>query len=336
MQQTRAVVRTDALRANAEFFRAASGVKLCAVVKADGYGHGAAAVARALCGTADCFAVALVEEGARLRHAGVAGDILVLCPPLCEGEVLRAAYHGLVLTVSDGQDAALIARACARYGLRVRCHVKLNTGMNRFGLDGRALARFLASPPVAGLCVEGVYSHFYRPEDAAVREGQFARFLRMADAVEGRFGKLCRHIAATGGALCGRRYAQDMVRVGLGLYGYAPEGFCALALRPALRVYASVAAARAYRYGGAGYGGYLPQGGPLSVVRAGYADGFFRTGQGRNALCMDAFVAERPLQKYEDVCLFSDADAYARAHGTVSYEVLVRACSRAVKEYADF
>ena len=335
MQQTRAVVRLDAVRSNAQLFRAAAGTKLCAVVKADAYGHGAAEVARALRMQADCFAVALVEEGAQLRHAGIGGEILVLCPPLTEEEALRAAYHGLTVTVSDRQDVALLARACARFGVRLRCHLKVNTGMNRFGFDEEPLAAALASRWPRGLRVEGIYSHFYRPEDRAATEAQFALFLRMAERAQQRFGRLCRHIAATGGVLAGPRYALDMVRVGLGLYGYAPAGFSVPALRPALRVYASVAAARTAFSGGAGYGSYAPRPGPLSVVRAGYADGFFRVGTGRNALCMDAFVAERAAQKYEDVCVFSDADAYALGHGTVSYEVLVRVCGRAVKEYVD-
>ena len=126
-----------------------------------------------------------------------------------------------------------------------------------------------------------------------------------------------------------------MVRVGIGLYGYLPEGFFLPAgtLRPALSVSAQVACAREYRGGGAGYGGYIPQGKDLCVVRAGYADGFFRANAGKNSLCMDACVEESKRNKYDEVCIFSDADAYARRHGTISYEALVNVGRRAVREY---
>lgn len=338
MQENRAVVRLDFIRANAQYFLSrAHGAKLCAVVKADAYGHGASAVAQALSGIADMFAVALVEEGAQLRHAGVSEDILVLCPPLCEEDVLRGARHRLIFTVSDAADYALIARTCARCGLCASCHIKVNTGMNRFGFDECGFRAFLEGRLSGRIGVEGIYSHFYRPEDAETAQAQFALFGKFCAAAQAAFGPLVRHIAATGGALASAAYCLDMVRIGIGLYGYLPEGFSlpAGALRPALSVWASVACAREYRGGGAGYGDYVPEGRKLSVLRMGYADGFFRTGGQGNNLCMDARVEESDRNKYDEVCVFSDADGYARRHGTISYEVLANAGRRAVREYVN-
>lgn len=224
MQQTRAVISLGAVCRNAAFFKArAGGAKLCAVVKADGYGHGAAQVAAALRGTADLFAVSLVSEGAALRLAGVAEDILVLTPPLCEEEALRGLYYGLIFTAGDAADCALLARAGRAYGEPPRCHLKCNTGMNRYGTDAPSFAALCAAAE-KGCRVEGVYSHFYRPEHAPTREAQFALFRKAADGAETRFGRLVRHIAATGGTLAGG-YEQDMVRIGIGLYGYLPQGF---------------------------------------------------------------------------------------------------------------
>ena len=337
MQQTRAVIRLDSIRRNAAALRAkAPESKLCAVVKADAYGHGAAMVALALSKDADMFAVALVEEGARLRAAGIDKDILVLTPPLNEAEVLRAARYDLILTVADAEDYALAVRSSERFGLCVRCHLKSNTGMNRYGFDLHALSGFLCARLSDRVAVEGIYSHFYRPEDENTCSIQFRLFRKFCAEAERAFGSLVKHIAATGGVLASPQYCMDMIRVGIGLYGYLPAGFSRrqCEVRPALKVYATVAGGRPYRGGGAGYGAYAPRSQRLSVVRAGYADGLFRKGErGKNALCMDAYVAEREIKKYREVCVFSDADAYAARHGTISYEALVHIGARAVKEY---
>ncbi len=337
MQQNEAIVYLGRIRRNAAKLAArAGGAKFCAVVKADAYGHGAAEVARALAGRADMFAVALADEGMRLRLS-CGADILVLVPPLSFEEAARGIFAGLIFSVGDGEDAALLARAAKRLGRRARCHLQVNTGMNRFGFDRKGLLAFCGAEE-ASLSVEGIYSHFYRPQDAAVTAEQFSKFQEACALAEGAFGPLVKHIAATGGLLADGRYALDMVRPGIGLYGYLPEGFAGgPTLEKGMRIYACAAACRAYRGGGAGYGGYTAEeGSPLSVVRCGYADGFFRSGGigNVNDLCMDACLYPQKLKKYGRVCVLSDAEEYARAHGTIAYEVLVHAGRRAVKIYA--
>lgn len=332
MQPCRAVIRLDAIRGNAALLRAkAAGAKLCAVVKADAYGHGGAMVCQALAGVADCFAVALVEEGVRLRLAGISADILVLVPPLSEEEAVRAALYGLTVSVGDGQDIALVSRALAGRGLTVRVHLQVNTGMNRFGFEEAPFAALCGEGLPPCMRAEGVYSHFYAPHDAAVTREQFSRFCAFRARAEQAFGRLTAHIAATGGVLAAEGYCLDLVRPGIGLYGYAPQGFARGGLRPAMRVYAQVAANRIYHGGGMGYRMRRPRGDVLAVVRCGYADGFFRCGR----LCMDAAVEESPRKKYERVCVLSDADECARACGTISYEVLVRAAARAERVYVN-
>ncbi len=134
-------------------------------------------------------------------------------------------------------------------------------------------------------------------------------------------------------------YRLDMVRIGIGLYGYLPEGFELPQglLKPAMRIYGQVAAVRRRTYGGAGYGPCLYGGKLLGVVRAGYADGFFRSGgiNNVNNLCMDAYLTSESYKKYDNVCIFSDADAYAASHDTISYEVLVDAGRRAERVYVE-
>lgn len=332
MQPCRAVIRLDAIRGNAALLRAkAAGAKLCAVVKADAYGHGGAMVCQALTGVADCFAVALVEEGVRLRFAGVSADILVLVPPLSEEEAVRAALYGLTVSVGDGQDIALVTRALAGRGLSVRVHLQVNTGMNRFGFEEAPFVALCGEGLPPCMRAEGIYSHFYAPHVAAVTREQFSRFCAFRARAEQAFGRLTAHIAATGGVLAAEGYCLDLVRPGIGLYGYAPQGFARGGLRPAMRVYAQVAANRIYHGGGMGYRIRRPCGDVLAVVRCGYADGFFRRGR----LCMDAAVEESPRKKYERVCVLSDADECARECGTISYEVLVRAAARAERVYVN-
>ncbi len=337
MQRNRAIVRLSDIRENAEKFAAlAGGAKLCAVVKADAYGHGAETVAPALEGVADCFAVALVGEGVALRLAGVRKDVLVLVPPLCEEEVLRGISYGLIFTVGDAQDYALIASVCKKYGLCARCHIKANTGMNRFGFDFPAFRAFAAGRLCGNVSAEGIYSHFYRPEHAETAARQFSLFGEFCREGERAFGKLIRHIAATGGTIASPDYRLDMVRIGIGLYGYLPGGFAgALPLKRALTVCSTVAAVRECTGGGAGYGEFGPVYGRLAAVRAGYADGFSRAGGvgNVNVLCMDAFLSRIPAEKYAEVCVFSDADAYAERNGTISYEALTRVCGRAERVY---
>lgn len=333
MQANRVVIHLDRIRSNARALAARTDAPLCAVVKADGYGHGGAEVARALSGTASSFAVSLVEEGARLRHAGIGEDILVLTPALSEEEVLRGAWHRLIFTVGDGADYALLRRVCLREGLCVRCHLKLNTGMNRYGFSPAAFSRFLSGKFSDNVFVEGVYSHFYAPSDPARTRAQFELFGRMSVRAERTFGKLCRHIAATGGILADARYGLDLVRPGIGLYGYLPDDFSLPSLSPAMEVYAQIVCARRAQGGGFGY--RVRQGeSRIVALRAGYADGFFRAGSA-GACCMDATLLCGTGRKYGEVCLLSDADAAARAASTISYEVLAAVGRRAERVYAD-
>lgn len=339
MQQTVSVIRTDHIRANAEYFSSlAPGQKFCAVVKADAYGHGAAAVAQALRPMADVFAVALVDEGVQLRHAGTDKEILVLTPPLCEEEVLRGGLEDLIFTVGDAQDYSLLKRVCLKYGISVRCHLKIDTGMNRYGFTRSALLSFLKGKKCENVGVEGIFSHYCAPGKTHVREKQLALFLKCCQDASYAFGPLVRHISATGGTLAGAENHLDMIRIGIGLYGYLPQGFSLPrgTLKPALHVYAQSVCSRSSPRGWAGYG-TLPAPEKLSVLRTGYGDGFFRKGGigNVNNLCMDAALLPVLLKKYAYVCVFSDADRYAAENGTISYEALCRVGNRSEKIYVE-
>ena len=338
------------IRRNGEKFRALTGKKLCAVVKADAYGHGAAEVVNALGGVADCFAVALLDEAIAIRGAACGKEILVFTPPLTEEEVLCAAWNGFVLTVPDLFTARLISGACAKYRLPIKVHLKLNTGMNRYGMNASMLGKvckYLQRDPFVR--VEGVYSHLYACE-RSVAEAQRALFVKMQAVCARYFPVYTAHLSATYGALLGEAFSFDMVRVGIGLYGYLPvervDGRNGVAQLPKLErgmtVRAVTVASRKYSFGGAGYG--RPFSGTegaaikrLSVCRVGYADGFLRKkengmqGDERNAnnLCMDVCIRNDGSARGKSVILMQDADETARRTGTISYEVLCAATRRA-------
>ena len=310
MQSPVAVISLSAIVRNARLLKRRAGAALIAVVKNDGYGHGAAAVAHALSGEAAMFAVATVDEGAALRCAGILSDILVLTPPSCMEEGLRAEAYGLILAAGSMRSLAFC---------RGRVHLAVNTGMNRYGFAPQETGRACAEARSRGLRVEGVFSHYYAAADACARGAQNAVFEGCAARVRQHFPRAVRHIAATGGIAAGGAL-YDAVRPGLGLYGYGAEG-----VLPAMKVYAEVLHGTERVGGGAGYA-RAPRGAArLYTLGVGYGDGFFR-GEGlcgTGPLCMDACVRQGDAAVGERVCVLENAAAYAEKCGTTAYEALV-------------
>ncbi len=352
MKKVRAEIHLRKIKNNAAAFKRLTGNKLCAVVKADAYGHGAEAVAAALTGVADCFAVSLLDEAIAIRIAACGKDILILTPPLDEADAYAAVCGGFVLTVSDLYTAKLAMAAGKRSGRVARVHLKVNTGMNRYGTDVRTLGKICALLlGTSEVRVEGIYSHIYEYTLVGASY-QRTLFLRAVNVCRRYFPDVTAHLSATYGALLGRAFAFDMTRVGIGLYGYFPDGAQdinervqrALALEKGMTVYAVTATTRKYSFGGAGYGrAFEKELAPkrLSVMRFGYADGFLRKkengvcGANRNAnnLCMDACLRVGGAHRGTWEKIVDDAATVARATDTISYEVLCAATRRAEKTY---
>lgn len=329
MQNVIARISLKQIQTNAALVLQRARVPFIAVVKDDAYGHGAEAVALALQNRVFSFAVATVEEGARLRIAGISREILVLTPPLDEEDALRLKAYSLTASVTSEQSLSLAARA------GVPSHVAVNTGMNRYGISPVSARRYARRARDCGLNVTGVYSHFYRAEDAAAREEQFALFCAAAEAVRSVYPDALRHMAATGGLLADEKYRLDAVRSGIALYGYLPRGFEGeLAVKPAAKFYARVSNSCARVGGGAAYGLATTER-SFHTLRVGYGDGFFRSGGlgGCNELCMDACVREGRERVGDEKLLFNDVTRYATETGTNEYEALVHILQKAVKIY---
>jgi len=225
-----AEVDLAAVRHNARLLRRiAAPAALCAVVKADAYGHGAVPVARAaLEGGATWLGVALVEEGVVLRDAGIDAPVLVLSEPTAEamGDVVG---RGLTPTLYTAEGIAAAARAATAAGARLGVHVKVDTGMHRVGADAGdlvALAAAVAASPA--LRFDALWSHLavadeVGDEDRAFTAEQLRRFAaaRAALAAAGSDPPLV-HLANSAAAIAHPGSRLDMVRCGIALYGVVP------------------------------------------------------------------------------------------------------------------
>lgn len=352
MRKVIAKIDLEKIQDNAKAFSLYAKKPICAVVKANAYGHGAEEIVNALSGIADCFAVSLLCEALAIRLVACGKDVLILTPPSTDNDVITSAKNGFVLTVGDFETAVRLQSLAEKYLLPIRAHLKVNTGMNRYGMDKSELEKtcaFLSTRK--GVQVEGLYSHLYDYTYVSA-ERQRKMFLQMQTLALSYFPNLTAHLSATYGAMLGEDFFFDMIRVGIGLYGYIPDGaqdipesvIRRLSLQKAMSVWAEVSASRVYEKGGVGYGkASVGKGTALSVLRYGYADGFLRKKDNgvcgcenhANNLCMDACVQVGKREKGEFLPVLIDAYETAKATGTISYEVLCAATRRAEMVYDD-
>lgn len=257
-----------------------------AVVKAQGYGLGAAAVARAcLSAGVSKVAVARVQEAVQLRQEDIQSDILLLSSFMPEEAPLIVRY-GLTPTVVDPAHAHLLARAAEASGERVRVHVKVDTGLNRFGASpGVALATARAVSRLPSLHLEGVYTHFAVADerDASFCAQQLAEFIGFCSRLEEEGIKADLYHAANSAAMLRFPEARlDMVRPGLVLLGFLPSPWVPVnfPLVPAATLKARVTRVFPLSPGQTiGYGRTHKVERPMlaALVSAGYADGLPRS-----------------------------------------------------------
>ena len=276
-----AEVDLGAVRHNVGVIARAAGVPVWAVVKADGYGHGSVAVAAAaLQSGAEGLCVALVQEGAVLRNAGISAPVLVLTE---QPQAADAVALGLISAVSseDGIEARAVAAAAA--GVVHAVHLKIDTGMHRSGCapdDALALAARIATHD--HLRLDGVFTHLAtadEPDHPAVRRqlGRFDTALAAISAAGIDPGHV--HAANSAGALAVPDARRSLVRPGIALYGISPgAGVDHLVgdLRPALALHARVSRVHRVAAGeGVSYGHryVVEHDTTIATVPLGYADG---------------------------------------------------------------
>lgn len=353
---TYAEIDLGAIAANVQALKAhvGPGVQLMAVVKANAYGHGAREVARtALAHGADWLAVARLEEGLALREEGITAPVLVMnyTPP---EDIPAGLAAGLALTVTEVPAAERAAQWATQRGTVARVHVKVDTGMGRYGLlPDEVVPFFERVAALPGLAIEGLFSHFSVADarDQAYTRQQYATFEGVLQrlAAAGHHPAL-RHIANSAATLSIPETHLDAVRIGIALYGLHPsdEVAPAVPLKPALALKSRVARVRTLPAGASiSYGRtYItPRAMPVALVPVGYGDGYHRALSNRGAVlingqrapivgrvCMDQIVVDisgaGPVAVDDEVVLVGQqgaecitAEEVARWAGTINYEV---------------
>jgi len=278
-------VNLAAIRSNVQAIRRllAPSTQLMSVVKADGYGHGAVAVAcTALSAGASWLAVATLDEGIHLRRAGIEAPILLFGPAISKEEVEAVVEHRLQPTVCSLDQARRFSEA----GLgTVLIHLKVDTGMSRLGVtwqEGQDLVSALKALP--NVTVASLYSHLATADatDRGAAAEQCRRFAHLVDTLEaGGARPPLAHLANSAATLAIPRTHFDLVRIGLAQYGIHPASHFRpmVSLQPALSVKARIIFIKTVPAGtGVSYGHTFQTGRPtrLATVAIGYGDGVTR------------------------------------------------------------
>lgn len=337
--------------------------ELMAVVKANAYGHGALEVAHTLLSNGtQWLAVALPEEGVRLRRAGVSAPILVLGAVSAE-ELEVCVAQDLVVTVFEPHIAKLLSEAACRLQKMARVHIKVDTGMGRLGLpphEAVDLVEMVQRLP--GLEIQGVFTHFACADcpDLQYTQWQWRRFQQVMNTLRNKGIAIpYYHAANTAAALFFPQSHLDIVRVGLALYGMYPDSRRPVELRPALSLKTKVAFVKRVPSGSAiSYEStYVTwKDTSIAVLPIGYADGLSRQLSNKGVVLIKGKacpivgrvtmdhtlvdVGDLPVQIGDDVILIGQdgslsvtADDWARWSNTINYEVTCMLSSRVERIY---
>jgi alanine racemase len=338
--------------------------RVIGVVKANAYGHGAAAVALALQDAgATMLACADIEEAIVLRNSGVTTEILVF-GALSVSDVEGVFEHSLTPTISTPGAGRSLQAAAARHHVKLRCHLKIDTGMNRLGLRHDNLAHTLPELTASrNLEMTAVYTHFATADDpdCPLFQAQRDRFEQVLSrlpelGVRPRF----RHAANSAATLRDSRVWYDFVRPGLMMYGVIPPPLAStLPLSPVMSLRSRVVAVKGVRADEiVGYGARwtVPKPGRIAVVPAGYADGLDRRMAGTcsvlirgkrapivGAVNMDMItvdVSDLQVETGDEVVIIGrqgvdhiDVREIAATIGTNPYEILCRIGTRIERIY---
>lgn len=352
-RKTAAIIHAAHLVNNLRVLRLMAGeAKICAVIKADAYGHGVVEVSRLLEREGvDFLAVAYLEEALELREAGIRSPLLVLgtTDPENADLILRHDIHQTVFT----RDLAIaLSQAAVRAGKPAVIHLKIDTGMHRQGIPCDTtgeFTRFLRS--LEGISVEGVYSHFAEADnpDSSFTLHQLSAFHRAVDVMrEEGIHPPIRHISNSAALLRFPQARLDMVRPGILTYGLSPDadprppkGFL-----PVMELVSGIVALKNLNIGeSVSYGRIFTATRPsrIALLQIGYADGYSRAlsnkadvlVRGRRApvvgrVCMDQILVDvtdiPEAAEGDEVTLFGTVDLpageLAQLMGTIGYEVI--------------
>ena len=369
-QRVCAIVDLNAIRANIAATKQIirPGTRVCAVIKADGYGHGAIPIAKALSADGiDMFAVAIPEEGAALREAGIKEPILLLGYTAPEQYGMLFDYD-LTPAIFQYQRAEELSRMAVARGVEKRIHIKLDTGMSRIGFADtdesvKEVAKIQGLP---GIRIEGLFTHFAKADetDKESAHRQLSRYLEFVRKLsEAGVTIPIRHVSNSAGIIDLPEANLDMVRSGISTYGLYPSeevDKSRLALQPALEWKTHISYVKTLPAGcQISYGGTYETKAEtrIATIPVGYADGYPRrlSGKGRvlihgqyapitGRICMDQFmvdVTHIPEAKQGDVVtlvgkdgdLFIPVEEPADLSGSFNYEFVCDISKRVPRVY---
>lgn len=358
----RARIDASAIEHNVRVLRERAGTpEFLAVVKADGYGHGAVTAARAaLAGGATWLGVADPEEALALRRAGVDAPLLAWILHT-DADFAQVVAAGIDLGVSSEEQVERVAATAPGAAVQI----KLDTGLSRNGVDARSWGRVFETAAAlerrGALRVRGLFSHLANtsPQEDALAEARFADAVQLAKGAG--LDPALLHLSSTAAAVTRDQSAYTMVRCGIGIYGVSPFGDPTSlpdGLRPAMTLASEVAAVRRIAPGtGVSYDHVWRAEVPttLALVPMGYADGVPRAASNRaevllggrrrpvrGRIAMDQFlvdIGDDATRVGDEVVLFGDpatgapsADEWGAWAGTIGYEIVTRIGPRVERE----
>lgn len=319
-QRVCAHIDLDAIISNMDNMHAAlsEGTRMVAVIKTDGYGHGAVQIARELeqLGYVWGYAVATAEEAFILRQSEIQKPILILgyTFPYADERLISMDIRPTIFRMDQAQR---LSKAAAAAGREVRIHIKVDTAMSRIGIrpDDTGIAFIREVMGLKGICVEGLFTHFARADEAdkSALQAQLSRYRAFLGRVQEECPKeiLLKHCANSAGILEMREADMDLVRAGITLYGLWPSEEMrrdGVRLTPALSLKSTVVFVKEIEAGTpVSYGGTFVAQKRIKVatIPVGYGDGYPRSlsnkGEvlirGKRArilgrVCMDQFMVD--------------------------------------------
>ena len=371
MSRASAEINLSAIADNLKLIKGKTNAQVLAVVKADAYGHGLIQVGKAAeAAGANWLGTALLEEGIALRNSGIKVPIISWLTPL--GEDFKTAINlDIDLSISSIELLTDVIAAGKVVKKIPRVHIEVDTGMSRGGVgdDWQLFLTELSKAVKANeINIIGIWSHFARADEPGqvMNQEQLTTFEdRIKSASDVGIKPEFIHIANSAAALTNNGAHKNIIRWGIGLYGLSPDinnlgDSKSLKLKPAMRLKAKLHLVKAVKAGvSVGYGGtaITKSDTKLGVVTLGYADGVPRNANnlagvfvdGKRApligrVSMDQFVVDLGINSSaktgDEVIVFGDgssgeytADEWAKASGTINYEIVTRIGSRVPRIY---
>lgn len=357
-------VDLGAIKHNIKLIKTMTGTKLMAVIKANGYGHGVMAVAKAAQEAgAEWLGVARMEEALNLRNAGISAEIMVLgyTPPVL---VPEAVQHQIHVAIYDVHMAKAYAAYASKLPRKLRAHLKVETGMGRLGMDPKLVLNVLTNrKDLVNIEIDGIFTHFARADEPGIdkTKNQLAIFTHLLSELRER--NLCPDFVHAANSAAVINYPEayfDMVRPGIAIFGLDPSLDTPLpdTFRKALTWKARLTSVRTLPPGhGVSYGSVYVTSKEerIGVIPVGYGDGYRRVG-GQQVLvggkivnvvgrvCMDQCMLQLDAlpeaKPGDEVVLLGEqggkeitAGDLAERWGTLNYEVVCGLADRLPRLY---